>query len=359
MREELSPLHLCYLICSLTIRYIIHQVTCNIDPRIEEETMIYLLAVIAFLITFILVPLLIPTLKRMKFGQSIREEGPQSHMKKTGTPTMGGLTFLISIVVTTILGIIFTDYSAELTLMLFVTIGFGLIGFIDDYIIVVKKNNQGLTSLQKFLAQIAIAVIFFFFSYVFNSGDMSVGIHIPFTETEIPLSFFYVIFLVFWQVGFSNAVNLTDGLDGLATGLSIIGFIMYAIMAFILDQPAVGFFCIIMICALAGFLPFNLNPAKVFMGDTGSLALGGIFATVSVLLNAEISLLFVGFVFVIETLSVMMQVASYKLTGKRIFKMSPLHHHFELCGWNEKKVTTVFWTVGLITGLIGLWIGVH
>lgn len=173
------------------------------------------------------------------------------------------------------------------------------------------------------------------------------------------MSFAYVIFIVFWQVGFSNAVNLTDGLDGLATGLSIIGFTMYAIMSFMLNAPAIGTFCIIMIFALLGFLPYNLNPAKVFMGDTGSLALGGIFATVSIMLNQEFSLLFVGLVFVIETLSVMLQVSSYKLTKKRIFKMTPIHHHFELSGWSEWKVVSVFWLVGLISGLIGLWIGVH
>ena len=279
--------------------------------------MLFIFAIIALLITFILVPVLIPTLKRMKFGQSIREEGPQSHMKKTGTPTMGGLTFLISIIITSIIAIFFTDHSNPIILLLFVTIGFGLIGFIDDYIIVVKKNNQGLTSKQKFLAQIAIAIIFFILS------------------------------------------DLTDGLDGLATGLSIIGFTMYAIMSFMLNAPAIGTFCIIMIFALLGFLPYNLNPAKVFMGDTGSLALGGIFATISIMLNQEFSLLFVGLVFVIETLSVMLQVSSYKLTKKRIFKMTPIHHHFELSGWSEWKVVSVFWLVGLISGLIGLWIGVH
>ncbi|MCG7340507.1 phospho-N-acetylmuramoyl-pentapeptide-transferase [Staphylococcus auricularis] len=321
--------------------------------------MVYLLAIIALLITLILVPVLIPTLKRMKFGQSIREEGPQSHMKKTGTPTMGGLTFLISILVTAIIAMLFTEHTVTILLLTLVTLGFGLIGFIDDYIIVVKKNNQGLTSKQKFLAQIAIAVIFFILTEVFRLTEFDTAIHIPFTTFDLPLSYAYVIFIVFWQVGFSNAVNLTDGLDGLATGLSIIGFIMYAIMAYIQDAPAIGLFCIIMIFALLGFLPFNLNPAKVFMGDTGSLALGGVFATVSIMLNQEISLLFIGFVFVAETLSVMMQVTSYKLTGKRIFKMSPLHHHFELSGWNETKVTIVFWTVGIIFGLIGLWIGVH
>ena len=251
------------------------------------------------------------------------------------------------------------DHSNPIILLLFVTLGFGLIGFIDDYIIVVKKNNQGLTSKQKFLAQILIAVIFFVLSNVFNLVNFSTTLHIPFTDAGIPLSFAYVIFIIFWQVGFSNAVNLTDGLDGLATGLSIIGFAMYAIMSFVLDAPAIGIFCIIMVFALLGFLPYNLNPAKVFMGDTGSLALGGIFATISIMLNQELSLVFIGFVFVVETLSVMLQVASYKLTKKRIFKMSPIHHHFELCGWNEWKVVTVFWSVGLITGLIGLWIGVH
>lgn len=320
--------------------------------------MSFIFAIIAFIITAVLVPVLIPTLKRMKFGQSIREEGPESHMKKTGTPTMGGLTFLISAIVTTLIASVFVDTASPLLLLVFVTLGFGLIGFIDDYIIVVKKNNQGLTSKQKFIAQIIIAVIFFIVAKGMNAFDFSTNINLPFTDLSIPLSFAYVIFIIFWQVGFSNAVNLTDGLDGLATGLSIIGFSMYAIMSFVLAQPAIGLFCIIMVAALAGFLPYNINPARVFMGDTGSLALGGIFATISIMLNQELSLLFIGLVFVLETLSVMIQVTSFKLTGKRVFKMSPLHHHFELVGWSEWKVVGVFWQVGLISGLIGLWIGV-
>ncbi|UWF56002.1 phospho-N-acetylmuramoyl-pentapeptide-transferase [Staphylococcus hyicus] len=320
--------------------------------------MSFIFAIIAFIITAVLVPVLIPTLKRMKFGQSIREEGPESHMKKTGTPTMGGLTFLISAIVTTLIATVFVGTASPLLLLVFVTLGFGLIGFIDDYIIVVKKNNQGLTSKQKFIAQIVIAVIFFIVAKGMNAFDFSTNINLPFTDLSIPLSFAYVIFIIFWQVGFSNAVNLTDGLDGLATGLSIIGFSMYAIMSFVLAQPAIGLFCIIMVAALAGFLPYNINPARVFMGDTGSLALGGIFATISIMLNQELSLLFIGLVFVLETLSVMIQVTSFKLTGKRVFKMSPLHHHFELVGWSEWKVVGVFWTVGLISGLIGLWIGV-
>ncbi|MBW0764452.1 MULTISPECIES: phospho-N-acetylmuramoyl-pentapeptide-transferase [Mammaliicoccus] len=318
----------------------------------------FLLPVIAFLLTLILVPVLIPTLKKLKFGQSIREEGPKSHMKKTGTPTMGGLTFLLATIVVTIIALFYVEQVGPLILLLFVTIGFGLIGFIDDYIIVVKKNNQGLTSKQKFFAQIGIAIVFYIVSILMPNYDFETAINIPFTDWSLPLSVFYIIFIVFWQVGFSNAVNLTDGLDGLSTGLSIIAFGFYAILSFTLDKPEIGLFCLVMLASLIGFLIYNKYPAKVFMGDTGSLALGGIFATISIMLNQEITLLFIGLVFVIETMSVMLQVTSFKLTGKRIFKMSPLHHHFELVGWSEWKIVLVFWTTGIITGAIGLWIGV-
>lgn len=318
----------------------------------------FTLPVISFLLTVILVPILIPTLKKMKFGQSIREEGPKSHMKKTGTPTMGGLTFLLSTIIVTIIALFYVEQAGPLLLLLFVTIGFGLIGFIDDYIIVVKKNNQGLTSKQKFLAQIGIAVVFYVVSLILPNYEFETAINIPFTEWSLPLSVFYIIFIVFWQVGFSNAVNLTDGLDGLATGLSIIAFSFYAVLSFILNKPEIGLFCLVILASLIGFLVYNKYPAKVFMGDTGSLALGGIFATVSIMLNQEITLLFIGLVFVLETLSVMLQVTSFKLTGKRIFKMSPLHHHFELVGWSEWKIVIVFWVTGIVTGLIGLWIGV-
>lgn len=318
----------------------------------------FMLPVIAFLLTLILVPVLIPTLKKLKFGQSIREEGPKSHMKKTGTPTMGGLTFLLATIVVTIIALFYVEQVGPLILLLFVTIGFGLIGFIDDYIIVVKKNNQGLTSKQKFFAQIGIAIVFYIVSILMPNYDFETAINIPFTDWSLPLSVFYIIFIVFWQVGFSNAVNLTDGLDGLSTGLSIIAFGFYAILSFTLDKPEIGLFCLVMLASLIGFLIYNKYPAKVFMGDTGSLALGGIFATISIMLNQETTLLFIGLVFVIETMSVMLQVTSFKLTGKRIFKMSPLHHHFELVGWSEWKIVLVFWTTGIITGAIGLWIGV-
>lgn len=315
--------------------------------------------VIAFILTAILVPLFIPLLKRMKFGQSIREEGPKSHMVKSGTPTMGGLTFLISTVLLSAIACFFVEDNGPLILLILVTVGFGLIGFVDDYIIVVKKNNRGLTSKQKFLFQIVIAILFYVVSNVLGLLSLSNEINIPFTDIGIPLSIFYVIFIIFWQVGFSNAVNLTDGLDGLATGLSIIAFSCYFYLAMVQGATAMAYFSAILIGSLCGFLLYNKNKAKLFMGDTGSLALGGVIATVSIMLNQELTLIFIGFVFVVETLSVMMQVTSFKLTGKRIFKMSPLHHHFEMVGWSEWKIVTVFWIVGILTGLIGIYLGVN
>lgn len=315
--------------------------------------------VITFILTAILVPLFIPLLKRMKFGQSIREEGPKSHMVKSGTPTMGGLTFLISTILLSAIACFFVEDNGPLILLILVTVGFGLIGFVDDYIIVVKKNNQGLTSKQKLLFQIIIAILFYIVSNVLGLLSLSNEINIPFTDIGIPLSIFYVIFIIFWQVGFSNAVNLTDGLDGLATGLSIIAFSCYFYLAIVQGATAIAYFSAILIGSLCGFLIYNKNKAKLFMGDTGSLALGGVIATVSIMLNQELTLIFIGFVFVVETLSVMMQVTSFKLTGKRIFKMSPLHHHFEMVGWSEWKIVTVFWIVGILTGLIGIYLGVN
>lgn len=318
-----------------------------------------LFGIISFIITAVLVPLFIPLLKRMKFGQSIRVEGPQSHQQKSGTPTMGGLTFLTSTILLSIIASFFVEDNGPIILLLLVTIGFGLIGFVDDYIIVVKKNNQGLTSKQKFLFQILIAVIFYIVSNGLGLLSLSNAINLPFTDIAIPLSFLYVIFIIFWQVGFSNAVNLTDGLDGLATGLSIIAFSCYFYLAHHSMSEGMIYYLAILIGSLCGFLIYNKYKAKLFMGDTGSLALGGIIATVSIMLNQELTLIFIGLMFVLETLSVMMQVTSFKLTGKRIFRMSPLHHHFELGGWSEWKIVIVFWTVGIISGLIGIYLGVN
>ncbi|PSL24826.1 phospho-N-acetylmuramoyl-pentapeptide-transferase [Planomicrobium soli] len=304
----------------------------------------------ALVLTVILMPLFIPLLKRMKFGQSIREEGPQSHMKKTGTPTMGGLVFLIAIIVTTLVVALVTDLlTSEIMILLLVLFGFGLIGFLDDFIKVVLKRNLGLTSLQKLVAQIVIAVVSFF---LLNSIDFDTALSIPFTSISIELSGLYVLFLIFWLVGFSNAVNLTDGLDGLVAGTASIAFAAFGVLAIFQDKMGIALFTFTVAGALIGFLVFNKYPAKVFMGDTGSLALGGALAVVSILLKQEFLLLIIGLVFVLETLSVILQVGSFKLRKKRIFKMSPIHHHFELSGWSEWKVVTVFWLVGLVAAVI-------
>lgn len=305
---------------------------------------------IGFLLTVLLTPLFIPVLKRMKFGQSIREEGPQSHMKKAGTPTMGGLVFIVSIVLTT-LGIgFYTGILTTYTLVLvFVFVGFGVIGFLDDFIKVVLKRNLGLTSLQKLIGQIIIAIASFF---LLSIGIFKTTIDIPFTDLSMDLGVAYVAFLIFWLVGFSNAVNLTDGLDGLVSGTASIAFTAFGVLALVNDQEDIAIFAFAVSGALLGFLIFNANPAKVFMGDTGSLALGGALAMVSVLVKQELLLLIVGVVFVIETLSVILQVISFKTTGKRIFKMSPIHHHFEMSGWSEWKTVVVFWTTAFLAAFI-------
>ncbi|WP_135500218.1 phospho-N-acetylmuramoyl-pentapeptide-transferase [Planococcus koreensis] len=307
---------------------------------------------IAFLLTVALMPIFIPLLRRMKFGQSIREEGPESHMKKTGTPTMGGLVYLIAIIITVLGVALFADrMSQEITILLLVLFGYGLIGFLDDFIKVVLKRNLGLTSLQKLIAQIVIAVISFF---LLNGTEFDTAVYIPFTDFSIELSMLYVLFIIFWLVGFSNAVNLTDGLDGLVAGTASIAFAAFGVIAIIQEQEGIAMFTFAVAGALLGFLVFNKYPAKVFMGDTGSLALGGALAMVSILLKQELLLLIIGLVFVIETASVILQVGSFKLRKKRIFKMSPIHHHFELSGWSEWKVVTVFWAVGLAAAVIAV-----
>lgn len=307
---------------------------------------------IALIMTVALMPVFIPLLKRMKFGQSIREEGPESHLKKTGTPTMGGLVFLISIIVTVLLVAAFNgELTTQVVILLIVLFGYGLIGFLDDFIKVVLKRNLGLTSLQKLLAQIVIAVLSFFLLRA-NGFDTALGI--PFTDASIELGWVYVLFIVFWLVGFSNAVNLTDGLDGLVAGTASIAFAAFGILAIVQQETGIALFTFAVAGGLIGFLVFNKYPAKVFMGDTGSLALGGALAMISILLKQELLLLLIGLVFVIETASVILQVGSFKLRKKRIFKMSPIHHHFELSGWSEWKVVTVFWGVGFISAAIAV-----
>lgn len=306
----------------------------------------------AFVLTVVIAPFGIPLLRRLKFGQSIREEGPQSHMAKAGTPTMGGIIFMISIVLATIVcGLMFEIFTTQTIVLLLVFAGFGIIGFLDDGLKVIFKRNLGLTSFQKLIGQIVIAIAAFLLLRV---GDFSTVISIPYTNYELDFGVLYVAFLIFWLVGFSNAVNLTDGLDGLVSGLAAIAFAAFGVIALYNEQTDIAVFAFAVTGALLGFLVFNANPAKVFMGDTGSLALGGALAMVSVLVKQELLLLLVGLVFVIETLSVILQVGSYKLRKKRIFKMSPIHHHFELSGWSEWKVVIVFWSTGLVVALIAV-----
>jgi phospho-N-acetylmuramoyl-pentapeptide-transferase len=321
------------------------------------EQVIFFTIITGFLITVLLSPVFIPFLRRLKFGQSIREEGPQSHQKKSGTPTMGGIVILISITASTLIMIgKFSEPSTKMYLLLLVTLGFGLLGFLDDFIKVVMKRNLGLTSLQKLIGQIVIAIIFY---WVYKGTEgFTPEIGIPGTDLSINLGWLYILFIIFWQVGFSNAVNLTDGLDGLVSGTAAIAFGAYAVLAWNNAQYDVAIFSVAVVGAVLGFLVFNAHPAKVFMGDTGSLALGGALATVALLTDLELLLVIIGGVFVIETLSVILQVASFKMTGKRIFKMSPLHHHYELIGWSEWRVVVTFWSVGLLFAILGIYLEV-
>lgn len=306
----------------------------------------------SFALTAILAPLFIPYLRKMKFGQSIREEGPESHMKKAGTPTMGGLIFMTAIVISTLAISFYTDlFTTQTLVLLLVFVGFGAVGFLDDFIKVVMKRNLGLTSLQKLIGQIVLSVAAFF---LLQLGPFDTTVGIPFTNWTIDLGILYVLFIIFWLVGFSNAVNLSDGLDGLVSGTASVAFAAFGILAVLYGQYDSALFAFAVTGALLGFLLFNKNPAKIFMGDTGSLALGGALAMLSIILKQELLLLVIGIIFVVETLSVILQVISFKTTGKRIFKMSPIHHHFELSGWSEQKVVYVFWTVGFIAACIVL-----
>ncbi|MBX6395495.1 MAG: phospho-N-acetylmuramoyl-pentapeptide-transferase [Alicyclobacillaceae bacterium] len=302
----------------------------------------WLTAGTAFLVAVLLGPLFIPVLRRLKVGQSIREEGPASHKKKSGTPTMGGTMILLAMAVTVWQ---FADHSPGVLLAIGVTLAYGLIGFADDYIKVVKRRNLGLTARQKLFAQGLVAVLFFL--GLAHLRGFSDEISIPFLDVTWNLGGLYLPFLALVLIGTSNAVNLTDGLDGLAAGTAAIAFGTYAVVAWWNSQYDLVVFCSAMMGAVLGFLVFNAHPAKVFMGDTGSLAIGAGLAAAAVLTKTELWLVLIGGVFVIEALSVMIQVFTFQTFGRRVFRMSPLHHHFELGGWSEWRVVSTFWAVGL------------
>ena len=306
-----------------------------------------------FALTIMAMPIVIGYFRTKQLGQTTREEGPKWHEVKTGTPTMGGVVFLIAAVISSSwVGVWQGNLTIGLGLLLFITLVYGLLGFLDDFIKIFKKRNLGLTSKQKLLGQI-IGGIVFFSGYLIN--NLSTDLAIPFLGT-IHLGWFYGVFILFWLVGFSNAVNLTDGLDGLVAGTASIAYSAYAIIAWQQQQTDVLIFCLSIIGSLIGFFFFNKKPAKIFMGDVGSLALGGGLAAVSILLKQEWSLLLIGLIFVVETASVMIQVTSFKLTGKRVFKMSPIHHHFEMSGWSEWRVVLTFWFIGLVSAALCLMV---
>lgn len=307
---------------------------------------------ISFVITLILGPIMIPIFKRMKVGQSIREEGPKSHMKKGGTPTMGGIMMITALVITMLTSLSHQIDKQKLIILLGATLGFGLLGFIDDYIKVVLKRNLGLKAYQKLLGQIIIAVII----AVYHSNiSMGTEIFIPFMKNPLALGPFYVPFIAFVVVGTVNSVNLTDGLDGLASGVTLIVLAFFSLVATRFGDTTTAMFSASLAGACLGFLKYNSHPAKVFMGDTGSLALGGSISAIAILLNLPLILPIAGGIYFAETLSVIIQVTSFKLTGKRVFKMSPLHHHYELKGWKETKVVTVFWIATVILCLVSIY----
>ncbi|SEN63315.1 Phospho-N-acetylmuramoyl-pentapeptide-transferase [Amphibacillus marinus] len=324
-----------------------------------EDYLLIITVGIAFLITVLTCPIFIPFLTRLKFGQSIREEGPQSHLKKAGTPTMGGLMIILSIVTTALIMLNRTAavlFSTETILILVVLLGYGLLGFLDDFIKVVLKRNLGLTSKQKLAGQLLIAILFYL---ILRTLALPTTLGIPGTDLQLELGFLYPILVVVILIGTSNAVNLTDGVDGLVSGNAVLAFGAFGILAWTVHPHLeAAIFSVAIVGALLGFLMFNAHPAKVFMGDTGSLALGGTLAAIAILLKLEVLLIIIGGVFVMETLSVMIQVASFKTRGKRVFLMSPLHHHYELKGWSEWRVVMSFWIVGFILAMLGLFLEV-
>ena len=322
----------------------------------------------ALIITFIIAPAVIRWLKKISMTQQIRDEGPKSHYAKAGTPTMGGIIILSAITISMLMWGNFRNIY--ISVAMFSLLGFGAIGFVDDYLKAVKKNPKGLRGLYKFGAQMVVALAIGIFMYKNPHDPYSTVLSIPFFKKWLfDFGVFYIPFSVFVVVGSSNAVNLTDGIDGLAIGLVAIATIANVALVYVsghaqfakylqvLYLPGIGeltVFCGAMLGAALGFLWYNTHPAEVFMGDVGSLGLGGALGTIAVLSKHEIVLAVVGGIFVIETISVVMQVTSFKLTGKRIFRMAPIHHHFELKGWPEQKVIVRFWIVGIILALFSL-----
>lgn len=306
---------------------------------------------ISFLITIILGPIIIPLLRRLKIGQSIREEGPKSHLKKSGTPTMGGIIIFLSLIITLTTS---NMLNKDMYVLILATFGFGMIGFVDDYIKVVKRRNLGLKAYQKLIGQIVLAVLLAM--YQSSTSVLGTKLIVPFlTNQYLDLGVLYIPFIAFVVVGTVNSVNLTDGLDGLASGVTLIVLSFFGLIALNWGMGSISIFSTALAGACLGFLVHNAHPAKVFMGDTGSMGLGGAVSAIAILLNLPLVIPIVGGIYFIEAISVIIQVTSFKLTGKRVFLMSPLHHHYEQKGWKETKVVAVFWSITVILCLVGIF----
>lgn len=317
-------------------------------------------AVISMILTIIGIPRFIMFFHKKKLGGQPTLEDVKQHASKAGTPTMGGFVFVVvSLVVSLVVALIFDQFTSPFITAWWVFAMYAVIGFLDDFLKVFKQINEGLTAKQKMLAQIVIGIVSFL---IYNHEASSSVLNI--LGWKLDLGIFFSIFIIIWLVGWSNAVNLTDGIDGLASITVSISLVAYAIIAFVNHRYDILLMVLSVIGSLVGFFVFNHKPAKIFMGDVGSLALGGLLAMVSILLHAEWTLLFIGAIYVIETLSVMLQVVYFKRTGgKRIFRMTPIHHHFELgglsghaAGWSEWKIDGVFWTFTVILSAFALWI---
>ena len=305
---------------------------------------------ISFAISLILGPIIIPFLRKLKMGQTERVEGVQSHLKKAGTPTMGGIIFLLAAVITSVFYV--KDYPSVIP-VLFLTLGFGIIGFLDDYLKVVLRRSDGLLAWQKFLLQIVVTGIFAY--YLVNYTSVDLAMRIPFwTDHYLDLGWLAIPVMFFVVIGTVNGVNFTDGLDGLASSVTLIVAVFFTVVSIGIKSGIEPVTCAV-VGGLMGFLLFNVYPAKVFMGDTGSLALGGFVAGAAYMLQMPLFILLVGLIYLVEVLSVMIQVSYFKAThGKRIFKMAPIHHHFELCGWSETRVVAVFSIITAVMCLIAL-----
>lgn len=321
-----------------------------------------LAAGLAFIITLVLGPFLIPVLRVLKFGQTVRDDGPKSHLKKSGTPTMGGMIFLVGIIGGALIAAE-EPTSLEMITLVGITLGYGLIGFIDDFIKVVMHRSLGLRAYQKLIGQFGLAFILLWISV--DRLGRGTDVAIPFSAIYWELGWFYYVLISLVVVVMVNAVNLTDGLDGLAAGSTVfagLGYVVIAMLAAIhgggvavlAHETDMAVFAAALLGGCLGFLRFNTFPARIFMGDTGSLALGGALVSLAVLTKSELVLIIIGGLFALEALSVIIQVFSFQTTGKRVFRMSPLHHHFELGGWSEWKVVIVFWFIALVCAVLGI-----